>query len=116
HQFCRDGGMTAAMMVLLLAAKKQTLSSLVDALPPSVMLKHKFHTGKATEILAAVRKKFEDDTLNEVDGIRIDRKDAWALIRPSGTEPLVRLYVESSDESIAKEFEQDILSCISSFI
>ena len=57
-----------------------------------------------------------NDTLNEVDGIRIDRKDAWALIRPSGTEPLVRLYVESSDESIAKEFEQDILSCISSFI
>ena len=104
------------MMVLLLAAKKQTLSSLVDALPPSVMLKHKFHTGKATEILSAVRKKFEDDTINEVDGIRIDRKDAWALIRPSGTEPLVRLYVESADESIAKEFEQDILSCISTFI
>jgi phosphomannomutase/phosphoglucomutase len=116
HQFCRDGGMTAAMMVLLLATKKQPLSSLVDALPPSVMLKHKFHTDKANEILAAVRQKFVHDSLNQVDGIRIDRDDAWALIRSSGTEPLVRLYVESTDSKIAKDFEQGILSCISTYI
>lgn len=116
HQFCRDGGMTAAMMVFLLAKKKQPLSSLVDALPPSVMLKHKFHTDKADEILAAVRQKFVHDSLNQVDGIRIDRDDAWALIRPSGTEPLVRLYVESTDSEIAKDFEQEILSCISTYI
>lgn len=116
HQFCRDGGMTAAMMVLLLATKKQPLSSLVDALPPSVMLKHKFHTDKANEILAAVRQKFVHDSLNQVDGIRIDRDDAWALIRSSGTEPLVRLYVESTDSKIAKDFEQEILSCISTYI
>ncbi|PWR73330.1 phosphoglucosamine mutase [Methanospirillum stamsii] len=116
HQFCRDGGMTAAMMVILLANKKQPLSSLVDALPPSVMLKHKFHTKNAEQILAAVKEKFAQDSLNLVDGIRIDRKDAWALIRPSGTEPLVRLYVESIDEAFAKSFETELLSCISSFI
>lgn len=116
HQFCRDGGMTAAMMVILLATKKQPLSSLVDALPPSIMLKHKFHTKNAEQILAAVKEKFAQDSLNLVDGIRIDRKDAWALIRPSGTEPLVRLYVESTDEAFAKSFETELLSCISSFI
>ena len=116
HQFCRDGGMTAAMMVTLLTSKKQPLSSLVDALPPSIMLKHKFHTGNAEKILAAVQEKFSSDSLNLVDGIRIDRKDAWALIRPSGTEPLVRLYVESPEQVTAKAFEQEILSCISSFI
>lgn len=116
HQFCRDGGMTAAMMVTLLTSKKQPLSSLVDALPPSIMLKHKFHTGNTEKILAVVQEKFSGDSLNLVDGIRIDRKDAWALIRPSGTEPLVRLYVESPEQATAKSFEQEILSCISSFI
>ena len=104
------------MMVILLANKKQSLSSLVDSLPPSIMLKHKFNTGKAEQILAAVKEKFVSDSLNLVDGIRIDRKNAWALIRPSGTEPLVRLYVESTNEAVARAFEQEIMSCISSFI
>jgi len=116
HQFCRDGGMTAAMMLYLLATKKRPLSALVDALPPSVMLKHKFHTDKAAGILAAIKDQFSHDSLNMIDGIRIDRTDAWALIRPSGTEPLVRVYIESTDEQIAKKFEQEILSCISSLI
>jgi phosphomannomutase/phosphoglucomutase len=112
HQFCRDGGMTAAMMVDLLAMKKTPLSQLVDNLPPSVMLKHKFHTDKAQALLQAVKRKFSSDILNEIDGIRIDRPDVWALIRPSGTEPLVRLYIESSREEIASAFEKEILDCI----
>jgi len=112
HQFCRDGGMTAAMMVQLLAMKKTQLSVLVDELPPSVILKHKFQTDKASAMLKAIKEKFSGDLLNEVDGIRIDRKDVWALIRPSGTEPLVRLYIESADESVAKAFESEILGCI----
>jgi len=116
HQFCRDGGMTAAMMVSLLASKKRPLSELVDTLPPSVMLKHKFHTDKAPAMLSAVREKFSADRLNEVDGIRIDRNESWALIRPSGTEPLVRLYVESISESSAKGLETEILGCIQQII
>ncbi|PWR73231.1 phosphoglucosamine mutase [Methanospirillum lacunae] len=113
HQFCRDGGMTAAMMVLLLSIKKQTLSSLVDDLPPSVMLKHKFHTDKAPAMIEVVSKKFSSDRINTIDGLRIDRDDAWALIRPSGTEPLVRLFIESQDETVAKAFEKEILDSIS---
>ncbi|PKL58633.1 MAG: phosphoglucosamine mutase, partial [Methanomicrobiales archaeon HGW-Methanomicrobiales-4] len=116
HQFCRDGGMTAAMMVCLLTMKKTPLSALVDELPPSIMLKHKFHTDKAYAMLKAVKEKFSGDIFNEVDGIRIDRTDVWALIRPSGTEPLVRLYIESADESIAKAFESEILGCINPII
>jgi phosphomannomutase / phosphoglucomutase len=116
HQFCRDGGMTAAMMVSLLSLRKRSLSSLVDELPPSVMLKHKFHTDKAPEMLAAIKLAFSSDTLNGIDGLRIDRKDAWALIRPSGTEPLVRLYVESALPETAKAFEQEILTCLSPII
>ncbi|HWQ68123.1 MAG TPA: phosphoglucosamine mutase [Methanospirillum sp.] len=113
HQFCRDGGMTAAMMVSLLATKKTALSSLVDSLPPSVMLKHKFVTAKSQELLDAVKLKFSGDRLNLIDGLRIDREEAWALIRPSGTEPIVRLYVESMKESDAQSLEAEILSVIS---
>ena len=109
HQFCRDGGMTAAMMVSLLAQKKQPLSALVDALPPSYMLRYKYKTDKAPEILAALRDTFANEKLNEIDGLRIDRDDCWALVRPSGTEPIVRLYVESPSLEIAERFSAEVI-------
>lgn len=116
HQFCRDGGMTAAKMVELLATKKAPLSLLIDSLPPSIMLKHKFHTDYADAMLAEVKKVFIKDKLNLIDGIRIDRDQVWALLRPSGTEPLVRLYVEGEDEQSARAFEKELLASISKFI
>jgi phosphomannomutase/phosphoglucomutase len=116
HQFCRDGGMTAAMMVALLEQKKQPLSSLVDALPPSNMLRFKYETNKAPEIIAAVKSAFAKEKLNEIDGLRIDREDCWALIRPSGTEPIVRMYIESLDLDTAQQFSEEIGKIIESVI
>jgi len=108
YQFCRDGGMTAAMMVSLLAQTKQPLSALVDGLPPSNMLTYKYKTDKASEILAALKLEFAQEKLNDIDGLRIDREDCWALVRPSGTEPIMRLYVESPSLKIAEKFSAEI--------
>ncbi|MDR2854661.1 MAG: phosphoglucosamine mutase [Methanomicrobiales archaeon] len=116
HQFCRDGGMTAAMMVSLLAQKKQPLFTLVDSLPPSYMLTYKYKTDKAPEILAALRAAFANELLNDIDGLRIDRDDCWALVRPSGTEPIVRLYVESPSLEIAEQFSAEVKAVFESLI
>ncbi len=116
HQFCRDGGMTAAMMVSLLSMSKEPLSLLADHLSPSIMLKQKLFTDKAGEMLKAVQIQFSGDRLVLADGVRIDREQVWALIRPSGTEPFVRLYVEAATESIARVLEEEILGCIRPFL
>jgi phosphomannomutase/phosphoglucomutase len=46
---------------------------------------------------------------NTIDGYRLDYGDAWVLVRPSGTEPVVRIYAEARDaeraESLAGEVE-----------
>lgn len=42
---------------------------------------------------------FEDGKANTLDGIRIDFPDSWILIRPSGTEPVIRVHVEANSES-----------------
>ena len=54
--------------------------------------------------------------VDDRDGIRITRGGAWALIRPSGTEPLVRVYTESKDPAEAKQLMDEILGEISGYL
>jgi len=112
HQHCRDGGMTAAAMVALLTTEGKPLSELVASLPPHFMIKEKLHTNNARRVLDHARKAFSGDTIDETDGIRINRKDRWALLRPSGTEPFMRLYVEAGDETGAQKFADEIMAAI----
>jgi phosphomannomutase len=50
---------------------------------------------------------------NETDGVRIDGEDYWVLVRPSGTEPVLRVTVEGKEKSkveeIVKKVERIIL-------
>jgi phosphomannomutase/phosphoglucomutase len=43
----------------------------------------------------------------KIDGIRINFKDSWVIVRPSGTEPLVRVFAESTDENKAKKLVEE---------
>lgn len=111
-QFCRDGAMAAAMMVHLLAQEGQPLSSLVARLPPHYTIQQKIRTRMPLEILRRIEKAYAGDALDFTDGIRIVRDDSWALVRASGTEPLVRVIVESSDRERAKRFYEELIRCI----
>lgn len=109
HQLCRDGGMTAGTMVALLAEARQPLSALVDALPPFFMIKEKLREKDAPELIKRLITAFSGDSLDLTDGVRINREDSWALVRPSGTEPLVRVMAESVSEARAREFYEELM-------
>lgn len=113
HQHCRDGAMTAATMVALLKSSGKTLSELRETLPPHAMLKDKIHTDSPKALLETAKKAFSDDTLDLTDGVRINREGMWALLRPSGTEPFMRLYVEAETEDKAQTFRDEITKIIS---
>ena len=113
HQHCRDGAMTAATMVALLKSSGKTLSELRATLPPHAMLKDKIHTDSPQELLKKARASFSGDTLDLTDGVRINRQGMWALLRPSGTEPFMRLYVEAETEEEAEAFRNEITATIS---
>ena len=116
HQFCRDGGMSAATMLGLIFERKQPLSALIAELPTFTMYQEKRKTSHAPEIVAHMKTHFAGCPLDDRDGIRISRNSAWALVRPSGTEPLVRVYTESRDMQEAKHLMDEILSEIAGYL
>jgi len=100
HLAARDGGMTTALMLEALCTSRKTLSCLVSGLPRYAQGKMDVPCPddlklRVTEEITSYAKGRVDYT----DGVKIwlDSK-SWILIRPSGTEPLIRLYCESDDE------------------
>jgi phosphomannomutase/phosphoglucomutase len=116
HQYCRDGGMTAAMMVGLLAEERRPLSALLDELPPYHFISERVRTGRADEVIAAVEAAFPDFAADRTDGVRISKGRTWALVRRSGTEPIVRVMVEAPDRAAAEAMRDEVLERIAPFV
>jgi phosphomannomutase/phosphoglucomutase len=108
HQYCRDGGITAAAMVALLREAGAPLSALVAALPAWHMIREKIHTEDPAGCIVRLRSAFRAEDLDDTDGIRINRTETWALLRPSGTEPFMRLFVEGKEPAAAAAFAEEI--------
>ncbi|AIY90110.1 phosphoglucosamine mutase [Geoglobus acetivorans] len=101
HLLARDGGMSLAKVLELMAEENKPLSELVKDIPHYVTLKTKVECRDKKRLLEGLRAEFED--ANFTDGARIDFEDGWLLIRPSGTEPIARIFAEAKDEKKAKE-------------
>jgi phosphomannomutase/phosphoglucomutase len=113
HQFCRDGGMTAAMMVFILASTGQTLSQLIESIPKRSIIKDKIKTSLGPQVLESLKVKYSNDKLDLTDGIKIIRDTSWALVRASGTEPMIRIIVDSDTHECGKIFHQELMNHIS---
>jgi phosphomannomutase/phosphoglucomutase len=116
HQFCRDGGMTAAMMVFLLASTGQHLSSHINTLPKRSMIHDKIRTSQGTKIIESLKKEYADDSPDLTDGIKIFRKNSWALVRASGTEPIIRIIIDTDSDEQGQIFYKELKDTIMKII
>ncbi len=114
HQFCRDGGMTTAMMVFILSSTGKSLSSLLHSLPRRSIIRDKISSRRGVDVIEYIRKKYMHETLDLTDGIKIIRKDSWALVRASGTEPIIRIIVDSESGEYGHTFHAELMDYISS--
>ena len=104
HQYCRDGAM-AIVRMLESIARNGPLDEQVDKLPKYTTIKHVLPCPDDVKekLLSTLKENHKNDRVNDLDGVRIDYDDGWAIMRPSGTEPKFRVTSESKDEKVAKE-------------
>lgn len=108
-QYCRDSAMSIAKILEIMAKEDKTLSQLIEEIPNYEVFKTKMPCPNDKK--EVVMKKLAEQTKNssnilkvdETDGVKLYVKDGWVLMRPSGTEPIFRVYSESKDKSKAEE-------------
>ena len=105
-----DSGFIAFMILLALISREGgKLSEIVAGLNPYYRLDEiNMKTEKTEEIIAAAREKFKDGEQDELDGLTVEYKDWWINIRPSNTEPLLRITIEAETKETAEEKEKEI--------
>ena len=92
----RDAPLGVALILHYLAKVGASLSSVVAASPRYTILKAKAPRGPDLgPLFDLMRRRFPDATADERDGLRLSWADRWLHVRPSGTEPIVRLIAEA---------------------
>jgi len=100
----RDAPVAAALLLTLLARDGRRVSELVGAAPRYAIVKAKVARGVALEpVYAALRRRFADAQVDTQDGLRLAWRDRWLHVRPSNTEPIIRLIAEAPSGAGAKE-------------
>jgi len=98
HNQVRDGCMTLALMLDLLATAN-SLSDEITILPPSFTTKDKVSCSpeNISKLISSLKEEFPSSDTTDGIKITIDPKN-WVMIRPSGTEPIVRVYAEAESQ------------------
>ena len=100
----RDSYISMALILERMAHEQAPISDIAASLPTYHMLKEKIpHTGNTETIYEKLRADFLDAKANTLDGLRLDFANrSWIHIRPSNTEPVLRIIAESADSDEAK--------------
>jgi phosphoglucosamine mutase len=108
---CPDGIYAAARIVSI--ASQQRLSQLVDMIPSYPLLRGSSSSqGVMMNELERRLMALQPVSVNDIDGLRLSFEDGWLLVRPSGTEPKIRVTAEAKSEARARELYNSGIAAI----
>ena len=110
----RDPFIGMGLILGLLAETGLTLGQQVAQLPAYAIVKDKFKLDPAQlpRCYQAMIKNWPGALGNQVDGLRLDWPDRWLHLRPSNTEPIVRLFAEAPNASEARKLIQETMKLL----
>lgn len=111
----RDALAGIALFLSHLAKSNMTVSRLRSTYPNYIISKNKIELTpgiNVDEVLEAVKKKYQKQPINTVDGVKIEFDKEWVHLRKSNTEPIIRIYAESDMEIKADNLAKKIISDI----
>ena len=124
HQPVRDGAMTTALILEILAKTGRKLSELLNELPKYFIEKDKVNCPNElkVKVLERLYEELRKENLkfDTIDGAKIWFKDSSILVRPSGTEPIFRLYSEAKNQekalNLVKEYKEKLTNIIAKLV
>ena len=108
----RDSLVGAALFLTHLAEKKITVSQLREEYPAYFMSKNKIQLTPELDvdaILVEMEKKYANEEVSTVDGVKIDFPNNWVHLRKSNTEPIIRIYTEAKSQQEADDLADKIM-------
>ena len=107
----RDAIVGIGLFLSLLIEKNISVSELLSIYPKYKMVKEKINLSKEIDVDKTLNKlaiKYNNENINETDGLKVDFKDSWVHLRKSNTEPIIRIYGEGKSEEIANSLVNQI--------
>ncbi|HIP49743.1 MAG TPA: phosphoglucosamine mutase [Lutibacter sp.] len=115
----RDSLVGVALFLSHLAHKDVSCKTLRDSYPSYFMSKNKIQLTPEINvdlILEKMTQKYQNEDINTIDGVKIDFETEWVHLRKSNTEPIIRIYTESSSQENADALAQRIIEEIQTIV
>ncbi len=108
--YVRDSFVGMAQVLDAMARTQKTLSALVDQFPRYAIVKTKVQLDpqRIPDLYQTLERQHTDALADLRDGLRLEWRDRWLLVRPSNTEPIVRIIAEAPDEATAQALCQEV--------
>jgi phosphomannomutase len=107
----RDSLIGLALVLSHLARSGKSISELRASYPNFEIIKDKFDRDPQLDLEALydrISSSIDDATSNRIDGLKLDFKNGWVHLRPSNTEPIVRVYAEAATASEARTLVEKV--------
>ena len=115
----RDALVGIALFLTFMAKSGKKCSEIRSQYPAYTISKNKIELQpnmNVPEIMQKMATKYADYEVNTIDGVKIDFPDGWVHLRPSNTEPIIRIYAEAQSEEHAASLANQIITDIKAII